>query len=118
LPNGPWLPFYGLKLFNVSLADNQRNRAYDSEAAVDQTPVEGDTAYIAGDERQRHNTCARDQTESDHPFVPYWIPHRSDKSYRDDEMGKGQPVRSICDERISLIRYRQGIANRSQPLAQ
>jgi hypothetical protein len=73
------VPHFG----DESVAQQQRDSATNSEAAIDETPAEWDTAYRSSDESERDNASASDQAEGDDPFITDRIEVGSDKRNSD-----------------------------------
>lgn len=54
---------------DISEADEERNDAEDAEAAVDQAPVRGYAPDGSGDEGERDDARAGDDSELKNPFI-------------------------------------------------
>lgn len=83
-----------------SARQEQGNCSKDAKAAIDQLPSEGDSAKVAGYQRERNDSCACHQTEGQQPSVLQRISIRADKGKGDDQMSVSQPVRPIGEKRI------------------
>ena len=94
---------YALHFEDVSPAQYQWYSPEDSETAVDKPPNDGQASNLTRYESQRNDSSAGNQAKRDDPLVAYRIPVRSDEQNGEHKVGKGQPVRSICEEWILRI---------------
>src|SRR5579871_4738932 len=100
---------------DITQAEEQRDRAKDAEAGVDTTPVERNATNGPGDEGERDNARAGDESEMQDPFIADGVDQRSDKSDGDDQMPEGQPVSSVGHERIVAVGDGDAFVNAAQP---
>ena len=84
---------------NQTPAEEKRDRAEDTEAAIDETPAEGDAADGAGDQREWNDAGAGDEAEGDDPLVAHGIDERADEEDGENEVGEGEPVGAVGEER-------------------
>ena len=98
-----------------SEAVEQRDRAEETEGAVDQPPGKRDASNLAADQGQRKHRRTADEARPQHPGIGDGITPGTDKKERDHDMPKGQPVRAVGDEREVLIRDLQPVPNMADP---
>ena len=74
---------------DVVEADEERDDADDTEAAVDEAPVGRYPPDGSGNEGERNYTGTGDDTELQYPLVADGVDERTDEGDGDDEMGEG-----------------------------
>src|SRR5579863_8354163 len=85
-------------------AEKQWNDAHRAKAAIDETPGKRNSAERPGNKRERNDSGTCDEAKGDDPFVPDRVDPRPNERHCNHEMGKGEPVRSVSNERVSGIR--------------
>jgi len=78
-------------------------------------PVEGDAADRTGDEGERTDTGAGNESEVEYPFVADRIRLRTDESYSDDEMAEGKPVCAVGHEGIVAVGDSDAFVHAAEP---
>ncbi len=84
-------------------ADQERDAAKDSEAAIDEAPRNRNASDRSGDESERNDACTGNQAELDDPLVPYRVNIRTDERDGDDKVRKRQPIGAIRQEGITRV---------------
>lgn len=96
-------------------ADQKRDNANDSEAAVDETPIRGYTPDGSCNEGEGHYPGAGNDSELEDPLVADGIDERPDESYGDDEVGEGEPVSTVGHEWVGLVGVDDAIVDPAKP---
>jgi hypothetical protein len=99
-------------------ATHERNRAEDAKAAINESPWDRNAADMTRDESKRNHSSAGNQTKRDDPFVAYRIAVWADEQNSEHKVGKGQPVRPICEEWILCICCGESMVHASDPRQQ
>ena len=87
-----------LEVFDPVEADEKGDGSEDAEAAVDETPGEGDSSGLAGDEGEGNDRDAGDDAELEDPLVADRVAQGAEKGNGEDEVSEGQPVGSVGEE--------------------
>ena len=69
--------------------DEERDAAEEAETAVDEAPVDGDSADWAGYEREERDGSAGYESELDDPLVADGVAEGTDECDGEDEVGEG-----------------------------
>ena len=96
-------------------ADEERDDADDTEAAVDETPPGWNAAYWSGDEGQRNYTGTGDDAELEYPLVADGVNERTDEGDGDDEVGEGEPIGSVSHEWVGAVGVDDAVVNAAEP---
>src|SRR2546427_10386869 len=95
------LSFTGFRLVrqansrDVPLAKPQRNYSKDAEAAIEQTPPEGNAANCPKDKSVRNDERAGYHAKCEEPAIADWITQRSDEGNSNHKMAKREPIGAI-----------------------
>src|SRR5689334_19672576 len=103
------------QLFDPSQHKEQRYGTEQAKGAIDETPVERNTANGPANERERKNGRAGDQAYSKHPGIAHRIEQGPDKEHRDDNMSERQPISSIREERMSNVGLAETLMHPGDP---
>jgi hypothetical protein len=104
-----------LEALDAVEADEKGDGSEDAEAAVDGTPEGRDAAEGAGDEGERNDGDASDHAELEHPFVADGIAQRAEEGDGQDEVGEGEPVGSVGEERVVEVGVKESGVNSCDP---
>ena len=86
------------QVFDSVEADEKRDGPEDPEAAVDETPGQGDASELARDKGKRNDRDAGDDAELEDPLVADGITPRAEECDGEDQVREGQPVGSIGEK--------------------
>src|SRR5207248_5132377 len=91
------------------VTNTQWNQADNAKRTIDQSPPKRNAAEITDNKCEGNYEHASDRAKLDYPFIFYGIFVRADKGYCKNNVGKGEPVISIKQERIFFfcISYRK-----------
>ena len=89
-----------LQALDTIEADEKRNGSEDTEAAVDETPGEGNASDGTGDQGERNDRDAGDQAELENPLVADGVAQRAEEGNGKDKVREGEPVGSVGEERV------------------
>lgn len=104
-----------LELVDPAADDEQAEAAEDAEATVDETPVEGDAAHRAGDERKQRDASAGEEPPGDDPAVADGVEVRADEGQSDDQVGEGEPVGAVGEEWVTRVGVGEGLFDEDEP---
>lgn len=97
-------------------ANSEEDGAADeAEAAVDAAPIDGDAADGAGDEGEEEDADGADEAEGDDPFVADGVEVWADEEDGDDDVGEGEPVGAVGEERIAGVGVGEGMVDAEEP---
>lgn len=102
-----------LKMFYAVEADEKRDGSEDAEAAVDETPGEGNAADWAGDEGEGNDRDAGDDAELEDPLVADGVAQGAEEGDGEDKVREGQPVGSVGEEWVVHV---VGLERRVNPV--
>src|SRR5713101_4306959 len=103
------------KCSGQSEAIAKRNRAEDSERAVNQAPANRYLANGAANQRQRNDERARDKTRTQNPYVSQRVNERPDEENGNDDVRKRQPVRAVSKPRTDGVTLPETVADGENP---
>lgn len=87
-----------LQALDAVEADEKGDGSEDSEAAVDETPGEGNAAKRAGEEGEGNDSDAGDDAELENPLVADGVAQWAEEGDGEDKVREGQPVGSVGKE--------------------
>jgi hypothetical protein len=109
------LSLAGLNRAKVIFAKQEWNRCNNPKATVDQPPRQRNASDLSCNNRERQNTNAGNQSESDNPLVSDRIAIGANKCDSDDQVRKRKPVSSVRQERVIAICGGHGISDSLYP---
>lgn len=77
---------------DVKVRNDQKEATGYAKDAIKQPPEDGILRACPAMSAQGRIAMASNDAKLNNPNIFYWISQRSDKKYRDDQMGKRQPV--------------------------
>ena len=89
-----------LEVLDAAEADEKGDGSEDAEAAVDETPGEGNASERAGDEGEGNDCDAGDDAELKDPLVADGVAQGAEEGNGEDKVREGQPVGSVGEERV------------------
>ena len=87
-----------LQVFDAIEADDKRDDSEDPEAAVDETPGQGDASELARDKGERNDCDAGDDAELEDPLVADGIAPGAEEGNGKDKVREAKPVGSIGEK--------------------
>jgi hypothetical protein len=87
-----------LQVFDSVEADEERDGPEDPEAAVDETPGQGDASELARDKGEQNDCDAGDDAELEDPFVADGIAPGAEEGNGKDKVREAKPVGSIGEK--------------------
>jgi len=103
------------KVFDAVETDEKGDGTEDAEAAVDETPGEGDASEWSGDEGQGNDCDAGDDAELKDPLVADGVAQGAEEGDGEDEVGEGQPVGSVGEEGVMEVGVEERGVNSCDP---
>jgi hypothetical protein len=100
---------------DVAEAEEKRNSAEDSEAAIDKPPRQRDATDRAGDQGKRKDRDAGDYAKLKHPFITDRIAQRAEKDDSQHKMREGEPIGSVSEEGIEDACVAEGTVHLHDP---
>ncbi len=103
------------KSFDVAKADEERDGSEDAEAGVNEPPQGWDATERAGYESEGKHSQAGDKAELENPLVADGVTQRTEEDYGEDEVGEGEPVGSVGEERVVDAVLVQRVVDANEP---
>ena len=86
-----------------------------TQRAVHEPPAQGDPPDLPGDQREGDDARAGDEPEVDHPDVPDGVAERPEERHGDHEVGEGEPVGAVGEERMPPVRLGERVPRPQDP---